>query len=905
MSSLSYNEIRARLAQFSERWKDATDEHAEAKSFWDELFNCYGTLRRHVAAFEAPIKKTDGNPGFIDLLWKGKLVVEHKSRGKDLKKAKEQAQDYIARLRPADRPRYLVVCDFHEFQLFDLHNDKESIFFISELYEKAELLGFIAGYELRTPSDETPVNLEAVEKLGNLYEAMRAGGYPDHELQLFLVRILFCLFAEDTGIFEPDEFTRFIDDRTSEDGSDLGIRLSQFFEVLNQESDRRQLNLDEYLKRLPFVGGELFSDRLTFAEFDSRSRKALLDCMTFDWAQISPAIFGSLFQGVMDSKERRSLGAHYTSEEQILLLINPLFMDGLRAEFSGIISGPERGREQKLIEFQHKLGRLKFFDPACGCGNFLIITYRELRRLELDVLKRLYPESGQLFDISAYSKISVSQFYGIEIEEFPAQIARVAMWLIDHIMNVELGYSFGKAYVNLPLNDKANIVHGNAMELDWKEVLPPSDDVFILGNPPFIGSKFQTDQQKEEIAVVSEGERNFGILDYVAGWYLKSAGFIQGTNIRCAFVSTNSITQGEQVGVLWNMMLKMGVVIQFAHRTFKWISEAKGKANVHVVIVGFGLNRNVEKVIYDHSSEQTLAIKAKNINPYLIDADNLVVMNSSRSLCDAPSIGIGNKPIDGGYYLFTPIQKEEFVRSEPKSERFFRRWIGSEELINGIERWCLWLGDASPSELKEMPWVLERIQNVKSMRLDSKSAGTRKLAETPTRFHVENIPTENYLVIPSVSSERRPFIPIAFLDANTLASNLVLIVNPATLFHFGILSSTMHMAWMRTVAGRLKSDYRYSAKLVYNNFPWPETTTAQQDQIAECGQKVLDARAEHPNATLADLYDPLTMPPNLVKAHADLDRAVDKAYRKEAFRDEPERIAFLFEIYKKLVSEKH
>ena len=646
-------------------------------------------------------------------------------------------------------------------------------------------------------------------------------------------------------------------------------------------------------------------------------RESLLDCCALDWSRISPAVFGSLFQSIMDAKARRNLGAHYTSETNILKLIRPLFLDDLWAEFQRI-----KGNRNRLFEFLKKLARLTFLDPACGCGNFLVIAYRELRLLELEVLRHVRQTEQLALDVFQLIGVNVDQFHGIEIEEWPARIAEVALWLTDHQMNLKVSEEFGMYFARLPLKESPHIVHGNALRIDWREVVPPERLSYLLGNPPFIGSKFLKGQQREEVASVFSGVKGAGVLDYVACWYRKAAEYmaqgaetgaasaaLNGTKIpatgplRAAFVSTNSITQGEQVGVLWTELFRRGIQIHFAHRTFQWNSEASGKAAVHCVIIGFGLGEVEDKWLFDYDTPRSdpHAAKAKNINPYLVDGPEVVLFSRSTPICPVPAIGIGNKPIDGGHYLFTTEEKEEFLQKEPAASKWFRRWIGSDEFINGYQRWCLWLGECPPDELRHLPEALKRIEAVRALRLASKSAPTRKLAATPTRFHVENMPTGNYLVIPEVSSERRLFIPIGFMGPETLCSNLVKIFPDATFYHIGILSSTMHNAWMRAVCGRLKSDYRYSGGIVYNNFPWPEPTDKQRAAIETAAQGVLDTRAKFPTATLADLYDPLTMPPELVKAHQTLDRSVDAAYGKSAFNSEAERVAFLFERYQGLV----
>ncbi len=899
---LSLNEIRARAAAFAERWKGAHDEKAEAKSFWDELFQVFGTPRRNVAQHEARVRMPDGSIGFIDLLWKGKLIVEHKSRGKDLAEARRKAQEYVHQLKPADRPEWMVVCDFARFELIHLTDGREYAFILEGLPGKIELLGFLGGFTPRQPQADIPVNLKAVELLGDLYDSMRLGGYSEHDLPRFLVRVLFALFAEDTGLFEPEAFRDFVLDHSHEDGGDLGRAIDDFFEVLNTPKDQRQAALADLLKSLPYVNGTLFAGNLPKAAMTRSMRQALLKCTEFDWTRISPAIFGSLFQGVMGAKARRAIGAHYTSEENILRLIGPLFLDELKRDLTVILAEKSKRRRGKLLEFHDRLASLKFLDPACGCGNFLIITYRELRRLEIALLRALDPETHGNLDVSILSRLNVDAMHGIEISEFPADIARVALWLMDHICNQELSAAFGQYFARLPLTRSANIAIGNALRLDWAKVLPPGECSFVLGNPPFAGAKYMSDEQRADMAHVFHGVKNAGLLDFVAGWYRKAAAYIQGTQIDCAFVSTNSVTQGEQVGVLWPDLFRLGIKIRFAHRTFVWNSEAKGKAHVHVVIVGFWMGDRPGKKIFDHADpDHQRVIEARNISPYLIDGSDTVITSRSTPLCDVPEIGIGNKPIDDGNYIFTPEEKTAFLSQEPKAEPFMRRFLGAEEFLNGSERWFLWLGDTPPSVLAKLPECRRRIEAVRAFREASKSPSTRDIARTPTRLHVENMPRSNYLVIPGVSSERRRHIPIGFMTPDVLASNLVMVTSEATIYHFGILSSLMHNAWMRQVAGRLKSDYRYSAGIVYNNFPWPETPTDKQKAAVEqAAQAVLDARALFPGETLANLYDPNLMPAELARAHAELDRAVDRCYRKEPFQSEIERVQYLFAMHERL-----
>ena len=947
---LSWNEIKHKALAFSKRWEDASREDSDAKPFWIDFFEIFGISDKRVASFEHAVKKLPGTKartdGFVDLFWPGMLMVEHKSRGKDLNKALDQAMGYLPGIAERDLPQVIVVCDFAQFRVRHLATGDTRDFALKDLHKHVRQFGFMAGYKTQDIKAQDPVNIRAAERMGKLHDALKASGYDGHALEVLLVRLLFCLFADDTGIFQPAQALRtFIEERTSDDGSDLGPRLAQLFQVLNTPEDKRSRTLDEQLAAFPYVNGKLFEEPLPMADFNHAMREAFLDACALDWSAISPAIFGSLFQSIMDEKARRNLGAHYTSEENILKLIKPLFLDELWAEFERVKSNRNR-----LFEFHKKLRLLTFFDPACGCGNFLVISYRELRLLELAVLRASYQSGQQTLDVHQLISLNVDQFYGIEIEEFPAQIAQVALWLVDHQMNLRVSEEFGLYFARIPLVSTPHIWHGNALRLDWNEVLPAERCSYVLGNPPFVGAKYMDDAQREDTRHVFTGLDNAGLLDLVAAWYVKAARYMRSTVVglgepgaqagphtapaaqksaqpappahpRAAFVSTNSICQGEQVGVLWGWMLAQGIKIQFAHRTFSWSNEAKGKAAVHCVIVGFGLHDWPRKTIfeYDDIKGEPLEVAATNINPYLVDAPDVVLPRRSQPICAVPEIGIGNKPIDDGNYLFTTEERDEFVRKEPGSAKWFRRWLGADEFLNGYERWCLWLGDCPPSELRAMPEAMKRIQAVKAFRQSSKSPPTQKLAETPTRFHVENMPNHPYLVMPEVSSERRLFIPFGFEQPATLCSNLVKIAPQSTLYHLGVLSSTMHNAWVRTTCGRLKSDYRYSKDIVYNNFPWPDLPAEPEPgsaahkaktAIEAAAQGVLDARAQfqqgdHP-ASLADLYDPLTMPPVLLKAHQKLDAAVDAAYTlcggKKAWKNDAERVAFLFELYQRYTS---
>jgi len=722
--AISWNEIKDRALKFSNEWADESKERAEKDSFWNDFFNVFGISRRRVATFEEPVKKLNDRQGFIDLFWKGTLLVEHKSKGKNLDSAYEQATDYFHGIKEHELPKYVLVSDFDKFKLYDLDENTETEFQIGDFYKYVKLFGFIAGYQKRTFQEEDPVNIQAAELMGKLHDHLEGFGYQGHELEVYLVRLLFILFADDTSIFEKDTFRQYIDEKTTADGSDLGALLAQFFQVLNTPREKRFSNIDEQLNQFPYVNGKLFEEQLPIASFNSAMRKILLQASRLDWGKISPAIFGSLFQSVMNPEERRNLGAHYTSEKNIFKLIKPLFLDELRAEFETV-----KNNKNKLREFHHKLSTLKFLDPACGSGNFLIITYRELRLLEIEILRETYRSGEQVLDISSILWINVDQFYGIEYDEFASKIAEVAMWLIDHQMNMLISEEFGQYFVRLPLSKSAKIVHGNSLRINWEEVVQKDVLSYILGNPPFYGYSFQTKEQKEDLKIVFEGVKGAGILDYVAAWYIKAAQYISKTKIKVGFVSTNSIVQGEQVGILWNEMInKYGIKIHFAHRTFKWKNDAKGNAAVHVVIIGFA-NFNIKNksiYFYDDINEEPHVIKAKNINPYLVDSKDILILRRNKPLNSMPEMVKGSSPTDGGHLILEDDEKQEFIKADPATEAFIRPYMGSREFINNIPRWCLWLKDINPKDLKALPSVLKRLELVKEMRLSSKKAATKK-----------------------------------------------------------------------------------------------------------------------------------------------------------------------------------
>ena len=910
---LSWNEIRARAAKFAQDWKDRGYEKGETQLFYSEFFNIFGMPVRRVAAFEQPVKLLGDKRGFIDLFWKGVLLVEQKSAGRDLVAAKTQALSYFPGLKDVDLPRYILLSDFATFELYDLDEDESVAFALADLPDHIDKFGFIMGVQKRTFKDQDPVNIQASERVGLLHDALAASGYAGHDLEQFLVRIVFCFFADDTGILEPrDIFLDYLENRTSEDGSDLGSRLMHLFQVLNTPEDRRATTLDKDLALFPYVNGALFRDVLPIPSFDSGMRQRLIDACHFDWSAISPAIFGSLFQSVMDEDERRRQGAHYTTEQNILKVIEPLFLDDLRAEFERLKARRDVRRIPELIAFQQRLGDLKFFDPACGCGNFLIIAYRELRKLEIQVLKEIRPKRQVDAFAELLSVVDVDQFYGIDLGEFPAHIAEVALWMMDHIMNNRLSLEFGQTYVRIPLEKSPHIQQGDALEFDWAELLPPEECSYVLGNPPFVGAKFQSSEQREQVRSIAALGKSGGTLDYVTAWFIKAGEYMQHSEAQIGFVATNSITQGEQVAQLWPILFERHKLeISFAHRTFAWGSDARGMAHVHVVIIGLAIRddapRQKRLFSYETVNGDPQQSQPTALSPYLFDASGLtdagvVVREAHLPINGLPKLIIGSKPIDGGHYIFKVDERATFLREEPGAEPYMRPFVGSREFLQGGMRWILHLADVPPQILKTLPKVRERIAAVRDYRLASKSKPTQALAMTPKLYHVNVIPTVPFMVVPEVSSERRDYIPIAWLEPPVIPSNLVRIIENAKKHLFAVLTSTMHMGWMRNIGGRLESRYRYSIGLVYNTFPLPPVPQERLERLASHADAVLSARANHPDATLGDLYDRDLMPPDLRKAHQALDRAVDKLYRRNGFASERERVEHLLGLYEKMVA---
>jgi len=920
--------LRKNASVFAKEFAKSHYEMGEAQDFIRDLCKIFGISHRRFVSFERRVKKLGNKAGRIDGFIPSLLLIEMKSAGEDLDKAYNQATAYFHGLKEEELPLCVLVSDFQNLHLYNLETHAEPLKIkLAQLPQHIEHFQFLAGYEQIAVQKDEAINKEAAEKMGALHDAMKATGYDGKNLETYLVRLLFCLFADDTGLFgENGQFLNYIHNYTKANGSDLHCALTQLFDTLNRVNDdylkkhpnykgkKRLQNIPEHLDKFSYINGSLFEGILPEYYFEESSRKKLLECAQLNWGEISPAIFGTLFQAIMHDEgdtsvknnKRREFGAHYTSEQNILKLINPLFMDDLRAEFEKIATLKQpKVKEEKLTAFHKKISELNFFDPACGCGNFLIIAYRELRLLELEVIKARWGDSQILqLDVSTLILCDVDKFHGIDIDESAVQIATLALWLVDHQMNLKV-LQLGHYYSRIPLVKKANIVKANALQIAWEDIIQPEQCSFMMGNPPFVGHQWRTTQQMQDMDAVWGNQGRFGRLDYVTCWYKKAADYIKKKpTISVAFVSTNSICQGEQVGILWRYLLEKGIKIYFAHRTFRWSNEGRGVAAVHCVVVGFGLQEPSSYRLFDYGDNiqgNPIEHKATRINPYLVDAPNVILPSRTHTPQGLPQLIKGSQPTDGGYLILTEEDKNQLVAVEPHAEKWLRPYIGGEELINGTVRWCLWLKNISPAELRTMPHVLARIENVRQWRLTSATESVQNAANLPTLFTQDRQPETDYLAVPRVSSENRRYIPIEFFSKENIISDSCLCVSDATVYHFGILCSSFHNAWMRAICGRLESRYRYSSA-IYNNFPWVTPTKTQIKAIEIKAQAILEARAEYKDSTLADLYNPLTMPPNLVKAHNALDKAVDAAYGYKGEKDDASRVAYLFELYQKLTA---
>lgn len=925
IDKLTVDAIRARAVKLAKRFEGVSSEKQHDQNFMKEFCEVFGVDPYRIE-WQFKVKKAGHSIKWGDGLLPGMALFEMKSRGRNLDEAYEQAAEYIA-LMPQDWavPQFVIISDFATVHVHVRASGERHSFPLSQMAGNLDVLLPLAGYEARAVAQENEANEAAAEKIGRLHDRMKADGYKGADLESYLVRLLFCLFADDTGLFGENQ--RFLDllRNTRVDGSTLHDELVALFETLNTYEPARAKNLPERFRGFPYVNGDLFAGGLARYYFDEEGRKLLLELAEDDWRLIKPSIFGSLFQAIMHhedegaaprSRKRRELGAHYTSEANILKVIRPLFLNELWAEFE-----LAKRNRTKLGLLHDRLAKMQFFDPACGCGNFLVVAYRELRLLELAIIEQLYGGGKSQSDVALMVRLDVDQFHGIEIDSTAARIATVAMWLTDHQMNLQLE-RLGTYMHRLPLKKRPNIHAGNALRVDWAEVLPPRSGCVVMGNPPFLGYSNQSAEQRADLAEVFSDVPGAGVLDYVAGWYAKAALYIQGhESISVAFVSTNSITQGEQVAVLWRPLLTDGqlagqpyrrVHIHFAHRTFRWSNEGRGIAAVHCVIIGFGLRPFESCRLYDYETltgepEERIV---RRINAYLVDAPEVFIEKRKKPVqSDCPEMVYGSKPTDGGHLLLTADEANWISTNDPIAAKYLRRFLGAEEFINNLPRYCLWLVDSTAQDRAASPEIQRRMAGVRIMRQSSPKLHTQKIADVPYLFGQIRRTGSTYLIIPRHSSEQRSFLPVGHSDDRTICGDANFVLPNAGLFEFGVLCSTHHNAWMRAVCGRIKSDYRYANTIVYNNFPWPSADEAQRDRVSKAAQTVLDARAleeqrcaeQGQSCSLADLYAPGNMPRELLKAHEQLDKAVDAAYASDGFkaslRAEADRVAFLLGLY--------
>lgn len=917
------------IRKFIDTWKNSGEEKQHTQQFWISLLsNVYEVENTDdYIQFEKPVQLS--HQSYIDAyIPTTRVLIEQKGADIDLRKGQrqsdgsmlspyQQARRYAGYLPHEQNPRWIIVCNFREFQIHDMNrpNDEPQIVKLEDLEKEYHRMNFLVDTGDAVTKRELEISMDAGRIVGELYDALLAQyNDPDNpetlkSLNMLCVRLVFCLYAEDAGVFgRHGMFHDYLKDYAVKD---VRRALLDLFDVLNTRPEDRDPYMDEALAAFPYVNGGLFADKnVVVPRLDEHIVDIILKRASedFDWSEISPTIFGAVFESTLNPETRRAGGMHYTSIENIHKVIDPLFLDDLREELEEIQKTKiNKTRRQKLLTFQDKLASLTFLDPACGSGNFLTETYLSLRRLENEVLRSLYNIGANQMMIEAFGddyldiKVSIDHFHGIEINDFAVSVAKTALWIAEAQMLSETIHSTNINDDFLPLTTSAHIVEGNALRIDWESVVPKDALNYIMGNPPFVGYSLQSKEQKEDLkAVAPQATKN---IDYVAGWYFKAAQMMTHTAIRTAFVSTNSLTQGEQVVSVWKPIYEeYQIHIDFAYRTFRWDSEASEKAHVHCVIVGFSIaNNSKERKIFTADSEKI----AENINAYLVDGPNVFIERHKKPLCNVPEMIKGNQPTDGGSFYLTPEERLKALEQEPTIEKFIKRIYGSTEFINNKERYCLWLVDAPISEIRKSKFITKRVNAVRECRLSSKKAATRKSAETPTVFQEVRQPSTNYLLVPRHSSQARKYIPIGFISPDIIVNDAVLVVPNATLYHFGVLTSTIHMNWMRTVAGRLKSDYRYSGSLVYNNFPWPNPTDEQRTRIEQTAQAILNARANHPDASLADLYDESFMPADLRTAHQYNDKAVAMAYglngKSPEFTSESACVAMLMKMYQMLV----
>lgn len=898
--TIDWQDIRDRAIAFQERWKDASNERSEAQTFIYELLrDVYHVDPRRVGTFEKKVHPSSDTNGYIDMLWPGRILIEMKSRGRSLDKAHDQARKYaFAISSDEDLPEYIMVCDFANIRLYNLTTEQVVQFKTEELSENVERLSILtergSKYDLAVDKE---LNAEAAYKMARLHDLLLENRYSGKDLELYLVRILFCLFADHTGIFRRGSFFEYITS-SHECGDDLAGKIAILFDILDTPRDERMSSLSRELMEFPYINGGLFHDTIRSVSFDQSMRELLIECCSFDWSAIDPSIFGAMFQAVMDSEKRSSLGAQYTPQYVIKKAIKPLFIDELYREFELCKNNPG-----KLEEFHQKLTRLSILDPACGCGNFLIVSYMVIRRLELEVVRYQYPHNSDLpddFSLDASMRVNVGQFFGIDIDEFSCQVARTAMWLIDHQMNSEASHEFGKPFLRIPLIESAHIFNENALTKNWPEIIGRSTVNYIIGNPPYWGAKKRSPEKNKELQLLFGEDSNCGSLDYVSGWYYSAAKMIANTSTKVSFVSTNSISQGQQIYYLWKQLYALGVDIIFGYRAFKWENNAKGTAQVHCVIYGFQNREYPCNKKYIFNQDDTFE-EVSVINPYLDGLEEITLVKPrTQPICAVPTLRDGNKPIDDQNYLFTETEYLKFIEIEPSAKPYFHLWYGAKEFIDKKPRYCLWIGDCTPQELSKMPNAMKRVEAVRQFRSKSTDPGTRNLSNRPRRFHIETFPSKRYLIIPEVSGENREYIPIGFMEPEVLCSNLVRVMQHPTLYHYGILTSKAHMLWTKAICGRLDNRVRYTTRIVYNNFPWPNPSESQKQEIETCAEQLLIVQNRYSDVPYKLLYNPNLMPDDLLIAHKNLDAAVYKAYGWNTMISEKNCIVELFRLHREL-----
>ena len=901
---LTWSEIETNAILFQKIWKNTTGEEKSLGQTFERDFLKIFAVDEYTGLHEHQVYLKDGSVAYADYLLPGKFLIEMKSKGKSLILAFNQAMNYVNALKPEEKPRLIMCSDFDKILIHNLEkNFTYKEFKVSQLKDHVRIFGLLAGYKNKTDETvEIEVNTQASYKIAEIHDSLKEKGYLGHELELFMVRLVFCLFAEDTGIFEKESFEKYIE-TTRIDGSDLSAKLLSLFSVLDTPIEKRPKGLPDNLEKFRYINGSIFSDKLPLASFDQKMRSLLLQCSKdFNWSRISPAIFGAMFQGVMDDVSRRKIGAHYTSRENIMKVLKPLFLEDLYSEFE-----KSKSTKKELEAFQKKLSNLNFLDPACGSGNFLIVAYEELRRLEFEVLKLLYDHKENMF-LDVVSMVKPEQFNGIEIEDFPAQIANLSMVLIKHLLDQEISNYFGSNSIDFPIKKNAKIIVGDSLEIEWSDLVPYDELDYIIGNPPFIGANLMTKAQKIQLKNIfldkeAKVTSNSGFNDYVTCWFYKSSKImLNNKKLKASFVATNSITQGQQVQSVWEVLYNLfNIKIDFAFKSFEWSNDAKNQASVHVVIIGFSSTKNeTNKAIFDSDSNKKIVSK---INPYLLERENIFIKSRTNPISNVSQMFGGNKPGDGNFLILTEQEKNELLLKFPKAASIVRPYLSSKDFLYNIKRYCIWFKDSNPSNFSDVKEIIDRIEKVKNYRLKSPRLQTVKDASKPYLFQEIRQPSNRYLLIPETSSYKRKYIPMGYLEPNIIAGGGSRLIDNASLYELGMLTSKAHMVWTKAICGRLRNDLTYSASLVYNNFPWPIPSNAQKEKISQTAQSILEIRSKYSESSLAELYDPLLMPVDLLKAHEHNDKAVWEAYGKAwDFNSEEDCLSHLFELYEKLDS---